>query len=63
MKLTLSFSSPAEIETELLVVAVLDESDKSAKDPKPRIAWTDEAINKAAADLLSSGEVDRKSVV
>jgi leucyl aminopeptidase len=61
MNLTLSFSSPAEIDTELLAVAVLDDSQKSDKDPKPRVAWTDDGLNKAAADLLSSGEVTGKT--
>jgi leucyl aminopeptidase len=76
MKTTISFSTPAELETESLVVVVLDhnEKDHSEKDPtdpaqkekpkeaKPQLkaATSDAAVQSAAADLLSSGEVTGK---
>ena len=58
MKTTLSFSAPAELETECLVVAVVDEGEKDK--PQPRILSSDKAVQSAAADLLSSGEVSGK---
>jgi leucyl aminopeptidase len=61
MKVTLSFNPPADTETELLAVVVLDESEKGDKDPKPKLASADKALEAAASDLLASGEVTGKS--
>jgi leucyl aminopeptidase len=66
MKITLSFSTPAEIETEALVAAALDHGEKertgSAKKEKPqlKLATADAAVQSAAADLLASGELTGK---
>jgi leucyl aminopeptidase len=71
MKTTLSFSTPAEPETESLVAIVLDHSEKdaapsqpsaSAKKEKPqlRLATSDAAVQSVAAELLASGEVSGK---
>jgi len=69
MKTTISFSAPAEVETESLVAVVLDhaepatnESASKEKDKKPelKLATADLAVQSAAADLLASGEVTGK---
>jgi leucyl aminopeptidase len=73
MKTTLSFSTPAELETESLVAVVLDHSEldhpekdqpgpaqkEKNKDAKPqlKLATGDAAVQSAAADLLASGEL------
>ncbi len=64
MKTTLTTALPSQIETECLVIPVLDAAennngDKSAK-PEPRLQTTDKAVIAAAADLLASGEVTGK---
>ena len=58
MKTLLSTASPSQIETECLVVAVLDDGDKSQ--PKPIIQSADSALASAAADLVSTSEVTGK---
>src|SRR4030088_439963 len=68
MKTTLSFSKPAELETESLVAVVLDHTDKDPgqgnknKDTKQqlRLDTDDAAVQSVAADLLASGEVSCK---
>ncbi len=64
MKTTLHTGKPSQVETECLVVAVVDASEKSAngdKDkPKPEILSEDQAVQYAAADLVASGEVTGK---
>jgi leucyl aminopeptidase len=71
MKTTLSFSTPAELETEALVAIALDYKEKSgaasaksdpAKKEKPelKLATSDAAAQSVAADLLSSGELTGK---
>ena len=66
MNITLSTSTPSQLETECLVVAVVDTSEKSdngANDkPQPQLLTDDEAIKKAAADLIASGEVTGKAM-
>jgi leucyl aminopeptidase len=64
MKTTLNTASPSQIETECLVVPVLDAAeskngDKSAKS-EPKIQTADKAVIAAAADLIVSGEVTGK---
>jgi leucyl aminopeptidase len=64
MKTTLHTASPSQIETECLVVPVLDTAesnngDKSVK-PKPRLQTVDKAVIEAAADVIASGEVTGK---
>src|SRR5438270_8615667 len=58
MNVKLLFDPAAQLETECLAVAVVDEG--SAKDPKPVLLTDDAAVRNAAADLLSSGEVTGK---
>src|SRR3981081_4523869 len=73
MKTTLSFSKPAELETESLVAVVLDHGDKGRVDNKPsqsnknndakqqlKIDTEDAAVQLVAPDLLASGEVSCK---
>jgi leucyl aminopeptidase len=64
MKTTISLSSPAQIETEALVVVVLDHAEPSLteKDKKPqlKVATPDAAVQSVAAELLASGEVTGK---
>jgi leucyl aminopeptidase len=63
MKTTISFSTPAELETESLVVIALNQTEPTQtaknKDAKPQIklATSDGAVHSVTADLLSSGEV------
>ncbi len=59
MNTKLSFASPAQIETECLVVAVLDHSDNKDK-PDARVSSADQALQDAAAELITSGEVTGK---
>jgi leucyl aminopeptidase len=63
MKTTLSLSSPAQLDTECLVVVVLDRSEKSTdKNAKPELSIesADPAIKAAAADVLATSEVTGK---
>ncbi len=64
MKITISLSAPAEVETESLVAVVLDHSDPTSTDknkkPELKIASSDPAVQSVAADLLASGEVSGK---
>ena len=64
MKITISLSAPAELETETLVAVVLDHADPASADknkkPELRIASSDSAVQSVAADLLASGEVSGK---
>ena len=70
MKTILSFSKPAELETESLVALVLDHADKDPsqssknknKDTKQQLKLDtdDAAVQSVAADLLASGEVSCK---
>jgi leucyl aminopeptidase len=76
MKTTLSFSTPAELETESLVAIALDHTEKdhtekghsaSAKHegkkekPQLKLATSDAAVQSVAADLLASGELTGKA--
>src|SRR5438270_2340113 len=58
MNVKLLFDPAAQLETECLAVAVVDEG--SAKDPKPVLLTDDAAVRNAVADLLNSGEVTGK---
>ena len=58
MNTTLSFSAPAQVETDCLVVTVLDHGDKDK--PEARLASTEKALQDAAAELMSSGEATGK---
>src|SRR5258708_20890104 len=58
MKTTLSFSPAAQLETECLVAVVLD---RGEKDKPEAVVSADKAVQQAAADLLSSGDVAGKN--
>ena len=58
MNTNLSFSPPAQLETECLVLAVLDHGEKDK--PDARVTSNDNALQDAAAELISSGEVTGK---
>jgi len=66
MKTIISFSTPAELETESLVAVALNHSDPAQteknKDAKPqiRLSTGDTAVQSVTADLFSSGEVTGK---
>ena len=68
MKTTLSSAAPAELATEALVAVVLDYCDssqtaksKSSQEKQQlKVETSDAAVQAAAADLLSSGEVTCK---
>ncbi|MBZ5664359.1 MAG: aminopeptidase, partial [Acidobacteriia bacterium] len=58
MNTNLSFSSSAQLETECLVLPVLDHGDKDK--PDARVTSADKALQDAAAELISTGEVSGK---
>src|SRR5215469_2975271 len=58
METKLIAGNAAEIETECLVVVALDHGDKRKSDA--RLAHRDVALEKSAAELLSTGEVTSK---
>src|SRR5262249_10901792 len=58
MKTSLSFTAPAELETECLCVAVVDEGDGDKNSPK--LLAADDKLRAAAAELISAGEVTGK---
>lgn len=64
MKITLNNTAPSQIETECLVVTVLDAAaaPKNGDKPKPepQVQSDDTAVRDAAADLIASGEVTGK---
>jgi leucyl aminopeptidase len=69
MKIILSLSPAAQVETECLVAVVLDraENNDKAKPGRPKndkpeafVSASDKAVQQAAADLLSSGDVAGK---
>ena len=64
MKTTLSTAPPSQIETECLVVPVLDAAENNNGDKSdkhnPQIQTDDKAVLDAAADLIASGEVTGK---
>ncbi len=64
MKTNLSSTTPSQLETDCLVVVVLDNSkeDRSEKDkPAPAVECADAAVREAAKDVMSSGEVTGKA--
>src|ERR1035437_6997673 len=69
MNTKLSSSVPSQLETECLVVVVLDrgendrgDKDRSEKDkPAPTVECADDAVREAAKDEISSGEVTGKA--
>jgi leucyl aminopeptidase len=69
MNTNLSFSVPSQLETECLVVVVLDRSEKDqsekdqSKKDKPAVTLesSDAAVREAAKDVISSGEVTGKT--
>src|SRR5467141_1067204 len=64
MKTNLSSSVPSQLETDCLVVVVLDQSEKdqSKKDkPVVTVESSDAAVREAARDVISSGEVTGKT--
>jgi leucyl aminopeptidase len=58
MNTILKLANPAEVETECLVVAVVDAGEKDKN--QPRLLTSSDAIQKAAADLLKVGEITGK---
>jgi leucyl aminopeptidase len=59
MKTTLSSASPAQLETECLVVVVVDRGSKDKTEVS--VETGDEAVKKAAAEVIATGEVTGKS--
>jgi leucyl aminopeptidase len=59
MKTTLSSASPAQLETECLVVVVLDGGSKDK--PEISVETGDEAVKRAAAEVIATGELTGKS--
>ena len=63
MNTNLSSTAPSKLETDCLVVVVLDrsEKDQTEKDkPSPSIETADTAVRNAAKDVIASGEVTAK---
>jgi leucyl aminopeptidase len=64
MNTDLSSSVPSQLETDCLVVVVLDrsEKDQSEKDkPSPSVESADAAVRESAKEVISSGEVTAKT--
>jgi leucyl aminopeptidase len=64
MKITLSLSSPAQLETECLATVVLDRSEnaRGAKEKAEAfLSAADKALEQAAAEIVSSGDVTGKN--
>jgi leucyl aminopeptidase len=59
MKTTLSSSTPAQLDTECLAVLVLDRGSKDK--PEVSVETNDEAVKKAAAEVIASGETVGKN--
>ena len=59
MKTNLSFSSPADVETECLVVIALDRGEKDK--PNVSLESNDDSVKKASAGVIASGEVTGKN--
>ena len=59
MKTNLILTPPAQLETECLVVVVLDRGEKDK--PNVSVETSDGAVQKAAADVIASGEVTGKN--
>ena len=59
MKTNLSFATPAEVETECLVVTVLDRGDKDK--PQATVETGDAAVREAAAEVIASAEITGKA--
>jgi leucyl aminopeptidase len=58
MKTNLSFSAPAEVESECLVAIVLDRGEKDQNETF--VANSDKALREAATEVIASGEVTGK---
>ncbi len=58
MKTNLSFSAPADVETDCLVVVALDRGEKDK--PNVSLETADQNVKKAAAGVLASGETTGK---
>ena len=58
MNTNLSSSVPSQLETDCLVVVVLDKGEKDK--PSPSVECADAAVREAAKDLIGSGEVTGK---
>jgi len=58
MNTNLSSSVPSQLETDCLVVVVLDKGEKDK--PSPSVECADVAVREAAKDLIASGEVTGK---
>ena len=58
MKTTLSYTNPAESDTECLAVVMVDRGEKDK--PAPAVLDSNQAVQNAASDLLTSGEVSGK---
>jgi leucyl aminopeptidase len=59
MKTNLLISAPAEAESECLVAIVLDRGEKERNEAF--VAYSDEALQEAAAEVIASGEVTAKN--
>src|SRR6202171_4818933 len=59
MNTNLSSSVPSQVETECLVVVVLDSGEKDK--PAATLESSDDAVREAAKDVISSGEVTGKT--
>src|SRR5438309_638668 len=59
MKITLSLSSPAQVETECLVAVVLDRAEKDRTDVF--VSTSDKVVAQAVGGIVSSGDVTGKN--
>jgi len=60
MKTYLSFSNPAQLETECLALVVLNQAEGEKAEPVPALQTSDQALQDAARELMGSGELSGK---
>jgi leucyl aminopeptidase len=62
MKINLSFSTPAQVETDCLAVVVLDQANGEKDKATVQVSTRDKAVQEAAAEVIRSGEISGKSL-
>ncbi len=62
MKTNLSFTTPAEVETDCLAVVVLDQANGEKDKAVVHVSTRDKALQEAASEVIRSGEVTGKSL-
>jgi leucyl aminopeptidase len=61
MKVTLTYSNPADIQSECVAVLALDHNTDKSKDAKPQPRLSAEQLSTAAEDVIATGDVTAKA--